>query len=236
LAQWRVHVQGEQIDLKELRDILAANDPAIIEDGNNFYLTSKAWNQSDDATAIHNRAKEFIQLLEDAAYFHFRDTAPLKIGGVVRIDDSGVKHHFIIAEVGKITLRGARVRAVATVGGPGNQPSKQEHLVTRLLRASKKNSNVQDALKFYRNGNWFNLYKVYELVKDDVNGEKEILSRKWISKTSLKRFTQMAQSRAGLGDDARHASKKYKPPAKAMSLTEAKTIIGTLLQNWINYL
>jgi hypothetical protein len=59
-------------------------------------------------------------------------------------------------------------------------------------------------------------------VRDDVNGEKEILSRNWISKPSLKRFTQMAQSREGLGNDARHASKKYKPPAKALSLREAK--------------
>jgi hypothetical protein len=52
----------------------------------------------------------------------------------------------------------------------------------------------------------------------------------------LDRFSQMAQSRAGLGDDARHASKKYKPPAKSLSLTEAKNIIGVLLQNWINSL
>lgn len=80
------------------------------------------------------------------------------------------------------------------------------------------------------------LYKAYELVSDEVYGKREIISRKWVSETSLNRFSQMAQSRAGLGDEARHASKKYKAPAEPMSLAEAKNIIGTLLQNWINSL
>jgi hypothetical protein len=44
----------------------------------------------------------------------------------------------------------------------------------------------------------------------------------------------MAQSREALGDEARHASKKYVPPIDPMSIHEAKAIIGDVLQNWIN--
>lgn len=235
-----MHVQGQQFDLEGLREILPDGDPSIIQDGSNFYLTSAEWNQSDNAREIHVRAEEFIELLEDVAYIHFRHTVPLTIGGVVRVDENGLKHHVIIAAHGTLnaTLQAVRLRATGTVGGPEKQAGevRHEHPVVKLLSAAKRNSNVKDALKFYRKGDWISLYKAYELVSDEVCGKREIISRKWISATSLDRFSQMAQSRAGLGDDARHASKKYKPPAKSISLTEAKNIIGTLLQNWINSL
>jgi len=82
-------LQGEQFDLQELKEILLGHDPSIIQDGGSFYLRSKKWDQLNDAGEIHNRAKEFIQALENAAYLHFRDTAPLTIGGVIKIDDDG---------------------------------------------------------------------------------------------------------------------------------------------------
>jgi len=238
MAQWRVHVQGEQFDLEELREILADHDPTIIQDDSNFYLTSKEWTQSHDAREIHRRAKEFIQLLEDVAYFHSKDTAPLTIGGVVRIEDDGLRQDILIANKGSLTFHGDRPKATATVTGGDNRPVQvtQKHQVIKNLRMYEQNAVVRDALKFFREGDWVSFYKVYELVRDEVHGDHEIVSRNLISKKSLKRFTQMAQSREGLGDDARHASKKFKPPAKAMSLTEAKNTIGNLLQSWIDSL
>jgi len=238
LAEWRVHVQGDQLHLETLRETLANYDPSIIREGNDYYLISKEWNQLDDARTIHNRAEEFVRLVENAHYLHSRDIAPLTIGAVVRIDDDGRQHHVLIAAHGtlNVNLQPVRLRATGTTTAPDKELSQEtaEHQLIRFLRAAQKKSDVRDAQRFYRKGDWNGLYKAYELVRDDVNGEKQILSRKWILRTELKRFTQMAQSRAGLGDDARHASKKYTRPAKPMSLLEAKEIIGKLLRSWID--
>jgi hypothetical protein len=238
MAQWRVQLHGEQFDLRELQEILLGHDPGIFQDGHNFYLTSKTWDQLPDAGEVHNRAKSFLELLASAAYLHMRDTALLAIDGVLRIETDGHTHHFVFAEAGGLTLRGARVRATAVVTGPDNRPveSRQQHQLIRILEVSTQHPDVRDALRFLRKGDWVSLYKAFELLRDEVQGEQEILRRNWITKESLKRFTQMAQSREGLGDAARHASKKYKPPKKAMSLPEARNTIGNLLQTWINSL
>jgi hypothetical protein len=236
MAQWRVQLQGEQFDLQELKEILLGNDPCILEEDSNFYLTSKAWNKLGESREVHDQAKDFIQLLENAAYLHFRDTAPISIGGMVRIDDDGRRQHILIAEAGRITLRGVRVKATGTVGEPKAIASGPEHQLIKVLRNSPKDPLVKDALKFYRKGDWVSLYKAYEIVNDAVHGKREIVRRGWIPKESINRFTQTAQSRKALGDEARHASVKFDPPKNPMTINEAKTIIGSLLQKWLESL
>ena len=102
---------------------LADHDPSIIQDGNDFYLTSKEWAQTDEAREIHNRAKEFVELLENVAYIQSKNTSPITIGGVVRIDDDGRKHQILIAAHGalRVTLQPVRLRATGTVGGRRNR-------------------------------------------------------------------------------------------------------------------
>jgi hypothetical protein len=89
LAQWRVHLQGKQFDLDELREILANNDPTIIQDDSNYYLISTEWNQSHDFTDIHNRAKEFVGLLENAAYLDSNETAPFSVVVLLELMTTG---------------------------------------------------------------------------------------------------------------------------------------------------
>lgn len=92
---------------------------------------------------------------------------------------------------------------------------------------------VENALYFFREGTWDNLYKVYEIIRDDTGSEQAIIKKSWGSKPELHRFTQTVQSSEALGNDARHASKRYKPPAQPMSLSEAKSLIRGILMNWM---
>jgi|SRR5215510_2088850 len=235
MSEWRVHLQGEQFDLQELKEILICHDPYIIEEDSNFYLTSRAWDKLREPREVDGQAKAFIQLLENAAYLHLRDTAPLTIGSVVRIDDDGRRHHILIAEPGIYTIRGGRVRLTATVGGP--EPIEgPKHQLIKVLRESAKNPLVVEALRFFHKGDWVSLYKVYEIVNDEVYGKGEIIRRGWLTSQSISRFKQMAQSREALGDDARHASRKFIPPKKPMSIHEARAIIGDLFLKWIDSL
>jgi hypothetical protein len=63
MAEWRVQLQGDQFDLQEIKEILLGHDPCIIEEGSNFYLTSKAWDKLQEPREVHSQAKDFIQLL-----------------------------------------------------------------------------------------------------------------------------------------------------------------------------
>ena len=232
MAEWRVQLQGEQGDLQELKEILLGHDPCIIEEDSNFHLTSKAWNKLGESREVEAQAKDFIQLLENSIYIHSRDTTPLTIGGIVRIDNEGRKHYILHADPGSLTIRGAK----ATLAGPRAFESNGTHQVIKVLRVSTKNPVLADALRFLRKGDWLNLYKTYEIVQDEVHGKREIIRRGWLTSQSISRFKQMAQSREALGDDARHASRKFIPPKKPMSIHEARAIIADLLLKWIDSL
>ena len=232
MAEWRVQLQGEQGDLQELKEILLGYAPCIIEEDSNFHLTSKAWNKLGESREVEAQAKDFIQLLENSIYIHSRDTTPLAIGGIVRIDNEGRKHYILNADPGSLTIRGAK----ATLAGPRPIESNGTYQVIKVLRVSTKNPVVADALRFLRKGDWVNLYKTYEIVQDEVHGKREIIRRGWLTSQSISRFKQMAQSREALGDDARHASRKFIPPKKPMSIHEARAIIADLLLKWIDSL
>jgi len=236
MAEWRAQLQGNNLDLQELKVILSDHDPTIIQENSDFYLKSKNWDQLEEAQQVRELASHIIGLLDSAAYIHFRDTAPITIGHIVRVKDDGSKDSFVFAE-GLITLR-SRLRGTATIIGPDGKPveNHQEHPIIKILRVSEKNSSVADALAFLRKSDWISIYKAFEIVRDEVNGKEEIISHGWLTRKNINRFTQTAQSRDALGDDARHASRKYKPPKDPMSIHEAKAIIGDLIQKWIDSL
>jgi len=235
MAEWRVQLQGSSLYLQELKAILSDHDPTITQEDNNFYLKLSAWEQLQEAEQIRNQAIHLIQLLDSTAHVFFRNTAPITIGHLVRINDDGQRQYFVFAE-GSLTLEGILLNATATVAESDGQriEHKQEHPIIRLLRASANDVLVADALRFFRRGDWISLYKAYEIVRDDLHGEQGIIHQGWLTKRSLSRFTQTAQSRDILGDDARHASRKYKPPSDPISLQEAKTMISELVQSWID--
>jgi len=136
MAEWRVLLQGNNFDLQELEKILQDHEPRIIQENGRFYLKSKDWEQLEEAEQVRDRAKPIIGLLDNAAYVHFRDTDPITIGHIVRVDVDGYRQNFVFAE-GHLTFH-ARVRATATVTGPNVQPveSNQEHSIIRILRVS----------------------------------------------------------------------------------------------------
>ncbi|MBD0310580.1 MAG: hypothetical protein ICV80_21520, partial [Microcoleus sp. T1-bin1] len=80
--------------------------------------------------------------------------------------------------------------------------------------------------------NWINLYKVYEIVKKDA-GKKKI--EQWIIKDKIRQFKHTANSQSAIGDDARHGVDHNDPPKEPMSLSEAKALIMTLLQKWLQW-
>jgi hypothetical protein len=168
-------------------------------------------------------ANEILDRLNGAANVIFSDHENVKVGNPLVIDEQG-KHYSLIAGAAKFRMR---TRAAIK----GSDPSSDASLLQDMLRISDKNESVQLALHFFNNTTWFNLYKIYEVIRYDVGGGEKLNALS--NKSELKRFTQIAQSRASLGDQARHASQKYKPPKKEMSLDEASKLIKSLFKNWV---
>ena len=70
------------------------------------------------------------------------------------------------------------------------------------------------------------------MVGDAAGGAHAIIANGWADRTEQGRFTGTAQSKDELGDDARHASRKYKAPKNPMSLDEARAFVKSVMKAW----
>jgi hypothetical protein len=156
-------------------------------------------------------------------------TRTIKVGGtVMEVTDDGVrKNSVFLADT--LALSG-RVRAV--VFGSDGKPKANENapLFRRIVKLAGNERRVWDALHFLtQHQSWANLYKVFEVVRDDVGDQVYEL----VESTKLRAFTGTAQSRRLIGDQARHASEKYPGPKNPLSIEEARQLIRQLVENWV---
>ena len=78
------------------------------------------------------------------------------------------------------------------------------------------------------------LYKIYEIIADDIGGVEIIQDNGWASRNKIEGFTRTANSPDAIGDKARHGVQKNAPPKNPMSLGEAKALIHHLVKCWLN--
>ncbi|HZC73508.1 MAG TPA: hypothetical protein VE442_22625, partial [Jatrophihabitans sp.] len=102
-----------------------------------------------------------------------------------------------------------------------------------------RDANVADALRALAQPDeqldWYDLYKVFEIVREAVGGQKDLIATKWFTSADVDRFTASANHPGLSGDEARHARQGGRPPdlRKAMSLAEANGFIQRLVVSWI---
>ena len=233
MPKWLVRLKGERFDLEDLSKLLRSPEVKVVEENGSFYLWSSEFSSLTSAEEIHERGRALIKLINGVAKLNRDNFLEVSEDSITRVEDDGKRHQYVFIE-GAITAC-AKVSAQATVitadgsGKATTQPSALES----LLEVAQKHNVVADALSFYRDDTWISLYKAYEIIRDDVGGKHRIIKNDWSVDSDINRFTQTAQSRDALGDSARHASEKYKPPAQPMTFSEAKALIKTILLRWV---
>lgn len=126
-----------------------------------------------------------------------------------------------------------RTRTKAKLGYNPDLSINTKTTVDEWIEKANKYECVRDVLHFFNDKTWWNLYKIYELICEDMGGRKNLYQ--YIPKPDISLFTQAAQSRDLLGDNARHASKKkYKPPKENFTLDQASLLLEELFRIWIN--
>src|SRR5215213_6035215 len=106
MSEWRIELLGEGIDLQCAHNAFGSGDPNIIFEEGQYFLRANEFAINEDAGIVRDRAKEITKLISDAVFLHYRDSRPIKIGGIVQIDDNGKRHYFVFGEAANIQLRG----------------------------------------------------------------------------------------------------------------------------------
>lgn len=232
MQNWLVRLKGEEFDLEILLPLLHSTKLSIIKENNSYYLKSSDFGSLKLADEVRESAIAIIKRLNGATMLFNHNFHSISEDGVLLVEKNGKRCFHLYLE-GSIKIR-SRVSAnlKATTSNGIQQIDPQYSTVESWINLAKNDKTVADALHFFKKGTWISLYKVYEIIKDDIGSHQAIIKSGFAKKQKLKQFTQIAQSRAALGDDARHASNKYIAPVQPMSIDDAKSFIREILINW----
>ena len=225
--KWTVTLKGDAWDLKALTGL----GVGVTEEGHAFVLRSPDLEKLTDAGAVRERAIELVEVLNGLARVELGDYDPVDVGAVTGDDGSGM-HYLFTGDT--VSLRGREGHELvdAATGQPIAQAKAFPDLLHRAAIALRI-QNVRRALRFFTSTiDPTNLWKVYEVIRDDVGGKAQIVSNGWATEDQIERFRSV-HSPSAFGDAARHAVEKQAPPAHPMSLGEAQAFVRSLLQQWL---
>lgn len=168
-----------------------------------------------------------------AAKFHVGDDyQPVELDVVTQPEEEGNRRQYV-ALTGSLEAR-SRVSAKLTVTRKGDYPNvpSPPGEVESMFAIAERDQRVADALRYFDRGDWVNLYKAWETVGDAAGGAHTLIANGWADETEQSRFTGTAQSRKVLGDEARHASERYKGHKNPMTLDEARAFVQSVMEAW----
>ncbi|MBD1907234.1 hypothetical protein NDI37_08275 [Funiculus sociatus GB2-A5] len=230
--KWLVLLEGKESHLRSLTQLLRSPEWSVIKEEGSYYLSSSRFDLLTDDIEMYACATELLTLINGVAMFYFGDFKPFTLDVIVRVDENGKRHPEVL------------LSAIWTIEGFGfdiegdesedfyQHPSDLETWAT----IADQDEKVKKVFRIWtkREHDWVNLYKIYEVVQDDVGSR--ITEDGWATKKKTECFTRTAQSPDAIGDDARHGvEKSSQPPKSPMSLLEAQRLIIVIVRKWLGW-
>ncbi|MBC6983510.1 hypothetical protein [Caulobacter sp. 17J80-11] len=220
---WGVRLVGHDFDLLDWQEELRQPfDPwvEVIEDQSPLYvLRSSIFASSADASEARARAKSLVERLNGAMALA-RGSEPVQVGAVVEFVQGHHRlHHFLEVQSGRFRMRGAVVDLI--VSGPEGAlvppPPPARSDAQKLNEAAgavdastlDRAELVADLLaQVGRAGNWYEVYKVFELAEKLCGGKSALKAR-------LESDPERYEIARATANHHRHARYYYKPDIPA---------------------
>ena len=234
--KWKIQLVGDDFDLKELNKSFSNTDVfSITREKDGYYLTSTEFASCETYEEAKVKVKDILDVLNGAKTLSLGGNVPLECGSIVKENSDGTKEHFVEV-IDKIALRDSFSITVRDSDGKIIDEVHPADEVPKWLIYGLRDEKLKRALRIYgkERHSWAGLYKVYEIIEEAVGGLQKITERGWVTKSSIKRFRHTANSPTAIGDEARHGKESTSAPKKAMHISEARSLIETLLIRWLN--
>lgn len=228
---WIIELAGERFDLQELFRLDSPSKIEVSEEADGFYLRSDEFESYTEPRAVLDRAIELVSILNGIAQIEIQNWENVTVAGVARQEPDGKRTRFLFAE----PMRGrSRMSGNLTITrADGSKKSSHDNTFEAIADLVTRDANVTRVLRLFGSGmhTWVNLYKIYEIIESEIG--REIVNRGWVNKDTIRNFKHTANSVSSAGDDARHGKELSAPPRSPMLLSEAESLIGKLLKNWL---
>ncbi|MBL8118224.1 MAG: hypothetical protein JNJ78_11895 [Anaerolineae bacterium] len=245
MAEWQVQIIGHKHQLTDLLDLFQSVELSVKfeAESSEYYFTSSRLNTYtvDEIKEVHDIASAMLHKMNAIARLRYGGFESVRLGNMAYVADDGLKSHYVS---GNGAVARVRVRSNLTVtladGTVINTREKRQAQAKELLNLLDRDEDVTKSLELYGklNHSWRNLYLVLETVEKAVGGQGNLLKQTWLTdisgmKEAIELFKHTSNSYAAIGAEARHAKESIIPPETPMTIDEARTVIRTLLNEWV---
>jgi hypothetical protein len=234
-VNWKVQIDGSSADVDYLPDLLTERKFRVTKDEDVYYLKSDMFADLSEPEAVYDLAIRMLPLIEGTAKLDRGESGPLTVGAIVLTQEDGSeKRTLFLPKTAMQANSRLHITKGTVIDGDGNVVPSGPSDMALWLETAMQDARVEKAIRLYRSEHsWVNLYRLYEVVGEDVGGRETIARRGWMKDSDIDRFKRTANNARVLGDEARHGHESYQPPQNPMTLAEAEQFIKTLLTKWL---
>ncbi len=230
---WEVQLTGDKADLTELCKCLTGDELHIEERNGQFFLRAFRFNNLSTSEEVVSTASDMLTLLTGATRLALGGKTPITVGSVAGMREDGVRNSFL-RFTDRVVVRDFITIEICEANGSSKicHPAQD---VPKLMKLGFSDEQVARALRLFgaSEHDWVNLYRLYEVIEDDVRTVDAIVRRGWATKASIKRFKHTANSPSSTGDASRHGKESTSPPSNPMTLPEARALIELIVHSWL---
>lgn len=230
-------LSGSGVDVAALARLFPAGDPRVDRIGDETYLTSADLDALfDDPGKLLEAASSALLRLNGLARALDPTYRPVRLVGRFA-NEAGTSSVVATAETVEIRFHAFAAGVVTDEAGrevPSSGPSAVE-----LLNVVANQPDAVEVLALLGEDrphvDWFDLYKVFEIIRDNVGGESSLCDMPWIVPRQMKAFAASANNPGVSGRTGRHARPRGGgTPSNTMTIHEARTWISQLVVSWLS--
>lgn len=239
MTTWQVQLEGDVSDLEFLAQNSLAGPCKVVRDGPQRYLyESDSFQHCSASEEVLKRAVDELAVLSGILKLERNAREGLRPGAVYRPNANGGQDIFghlresvqTRVEVGSLGL------VVADDSGQVITRPPPVSRVESLSKLSSADASVAKALRLLSANDamtWVGLYRIYEVIEDDIGGQHKLEKLGWGTPEDLKRFKHSANSVQVGGDNSRHGKEHQAPPKNPMKLEDAERYVILMIDDWL---
>jgi hypothetical protein len=225
---WCFRLQGKVSILSTWESMFYGCSDATVEqrpgpDGQaEYFLRSQRFDGLADLSEVFHLAADLFAKMSGAAKV-FSSGASVSLGDAMQVHADGSRT--AIKRVIANMRAGLEFLATISTGTKTGEPPERE--AQRWLMLAEEDDNVADALEhFTRADNWFDLYKVYEVICRGVGGEAALDDKEWATTYRIEDVRRTA-------NHYRHYRRRGEKPATPLNTDQARELLRQAMRAWL---
>lgn len=232
---WMVQLAGDTSDLSTLAQSLTGTDVNVSRDGQNYVLASDTFQDADDANNIRDKAGNIVDLLNGATRLALGAGHSIRVGAAYRYRQDGTRDIFGFVKPAVLHYRAITPTVMVTHADGTIEELHPADPVRTWMPLALSDDAIANVLRIVSSGtlDWVNLYRIFEIIAADVGGLDSIAANGWATKNSMTLFKRTANSPGAIGLEARHGARFNQPPAHPMTISEARSLVNSIVHAWL---